>query len=231
MLCLTMFGKQPVIKMRLSVARYLAWVFPAVIKEHDVYAISNSQNYISERNLMMLLHSNYMTHPEGYYHKRGFDKVWSLVDSIHDDDLFYHVLGNEIAGIAWRQWFLGRLDKILIVYENAAEKYYWCLVAGDDLALLKFALSHMGKFKEIMYGGSMKSLIQSFHDKKREEFIRRYRLINPERADILDECRTDSECDKFLKNDKDFMKVLRQRLMDAGKFESIDYLTGADLGQ
>lgn len=96
---------------------------------------------------------------------------------------------------------------------------------------MKFALSHMGKFKEILYGGSMKSLIQSFHDKKREEYIRRYRLINPERADILDECRTDSECDKFLKNDKDFMKVLRQRLMDAGKFESIDYLTGADLGQ
>lgn len=118
-----MFGKQPVIKMRLSVARYLAWVFPVVIKEHDVYALSNGQNYISERNLMMILHSNYMNHPEGYYHKRGFDKVWSLMDSIHDDDLFYHVLGNEIAGIAWRQWFLGRLDKILIVYENAAEKY------------------------------------------------------------------------------------------------------------
>jgi len=76
----------------------------------------------------------------------------------------------------------------------------------------------------------MKSLIQSFHDKKREEFIRRYRLVNPERAAILDECKSETECDRFLRNDSEFMPVLRQRLLDAGKGDLIDQMTAADLG-
>ena len=217
--------------MRLSVVRYLQWVFPALLNTHDGYVRYDGQKYKSERDLIIVLYSNFLALPESYYRERGFDKVWALIDSIADEDLLFHELGNEVAGIAWRQGFVGRLDKILIVKENAADEYYWCLRSGSELALMKFALRYMGKFKDMIYGGSMKSLIQSFHDKKREEFIRRYRLVNPERAEILDECKTEGECDKFLKNDKEFMHVLRQRLMDVGKFESIDYLTGADLGK
>lgn len=217
--------------MRLSVVKYLQWVFPVLLRAHDGYVIYDRQKYTSERDLIVVLYSTFLVLPESHYCERGFDKVWELVESIADDDLLYQALGNEIAGIAWAQGFVGRLDKILIAKENAADEYYWSLRSGNDLALMKFALRYVGKFKDMIYGGSMKSLIQSFHDKKREEFIRRYRLVNPERANILDECKTEAECDKFLKNDKDFMKVLRQRLMDAGKFESIDYLTGADLGR
>jgi hypothetical protein len=217
--------------MRLSLVRYLQWVFPVLLRAEDGYVIYERLEYRSERDLIVVLYSNFLALPESYYRERGFYKVWALVESIADEDLLFHELGNEIAGIAWVQGFVSRLDKILIVKENAADEYYWGLSARNDLALMKFALRYMGKFKDMIYGGSMKSLIQSFHDKKREEFIRRYRVVNPERADILDECQTDSECDKFLKNDKEFMQVLRQRLMDAGKFESIDYLTGADLGK
>lgn len=217
--------------MRLSVVRYLQWVFPALLNTHDGYVRYDGQKYKSERDLIIVLYSNFLALPESYYRERGFDKVWALVDSIADEDLLFHELGNEVAGVAWRQGFVGRLDKILIAKENAADEYYWCLRSGSELALMKFALRYMGKFKDMIYGGSMKSLIQSFHDNKREEFIRRYRLVNPERAEILDECKTEGECDKFLKNDKEFMQVLRQRLMDVGKFESIDYLTGADLGK
>lgn len=217
--------------MRLSLVRYLQWVFPVMLRAEDGYVIYQRLKYRSERDLIVVLYSNFMALPESHYCEHGFDKVWALVDSIADEDLFFHELGNEIAGIAWAQGFVGRLDKILIVKENAAGEYYWSLRSGSELALMKFALRYMGKFKDMVYGGNMKSLIQSFHDKKREEFIRRYRLVNPERASILDECKTESESDKFLRDDKDFMKVLRQRLMDAGKFESIDYLTGADLGE
>lgn len=202
-----------------------------MLRAEDGYVIYQRLKYRSECDLIVVLYSNFLALPESYYRERGFDKVWALVDSIADEDLLFHELGNEIAGIAWVQGFFSKLDKILIVKENAADEYYWGLSARNDLALMKFALRYMGKFKDMIYGGNMKSLIQSFHDKKREEFIRRYRVVNPERADILDECQTDSECDKFLKNDKEFMQVLRQRLMDAGKFESIDYLTGADLGR
>lgn len=217
--------------MRLSLVRYLQWVFPVLLRAEDGYVIYERQKYSSERDLIVVLYSNFLALPESYYRDRGFDKVWALVDSIGDEDLLFHELGNEVAGIAWRLGFVSRLDKILIAKENAADEYYWCLSAVNDLAIMNFALRYMGKFKDMVYGGSMKSLIQSFHDKKREEFIRRYRLVNPERANILDECKTESECDKFLKNDKEFMQVLRQRLMDVGKFESIDYLTGADLGK
>ncbi|WP_104903720.1 hypothetical protein [Pseudomonas sp. LH1G9] len=217
--------------MRLSVVRYLQWLFPALLNTHDGYVRYDGQKYKSERDLIIVLYSNFLALPESYYRERGFDKVWALVDLIADEDLLFHELGNEVAGVAWRQGFVGRLDKILIAKENAADEYYWGLRSGSELALMKFALRYMGKFKDMIYGGSMKSLIQSFHDKKREEFIRRYRLVNPERAEILDECKTEGECDKFLKNDKEFMQVLRQRLMDVGKFESIDYLTGADLGK
>ncbi|POF92837.1 hypothetical protein [Pseudomonas putida] len=217
--------------MRLSLVRYLQWVFPVLLRAEDGHVIYERQKYRSERDLIVVLYSNFLALPEKYYRDRGFDKVWALVDSVADEDLLFHELGNEVAGIAWLQGFVSRLDKILIVKENAADEYYWSLSAVNDLALMKFALKYMGKFSGMVYGGSMKSLIQSFHDKKREEFIRRYRLVNPERAKILDECKTESECDKFLQNDKEFMKVLRQRLMDVGKFESIDYLTGADLGR
>lgn len=217
--------------MRLSLVSYLQWVFPVLLRAEDGYVIYERIKYRSERDLIVVLYSNFLALPESYYRDRGFDKVWALVDSIADEDLLFHELGNEVAGIAWRLGFMGRLDKILIAKENAADEYYWGLPAVNDLALIKFALKYMGKFADMIYGGSMKSLIQSFHDKKREEFIRRYRLVNPERANILDECKTESECDKFLRNDKDFMKVLRQRLMDVGKFESIDYLIGADLGK
>ena len=217
--------------MRLSLVRYLQWVFPVLLRAEDGYAIYDRYKYRSERDLIVVLYSNFLALPDSYYCERGFDKVWALVDSIADEDLLFHELGNEVAGIAWRQGFVGRLDRILIARENAADEYYWSLRSGSELALMKFALRYMGKFKAMIYGGSMKSLIQSFHDKKREEFIRRYRLVNPERAEILDECKTEGECDKFLKNDKGFMQVLRQRLMDVGKFESIDYLTGADLGK
>lgn len=217
--------------MRLSLVRYLQWVFPVLLRAEDGYVIYDRYKYRSERDLIVVLYSNFLALPDSYYCERGFDKVWALVDSIADEDLLFHELGNEVAGIAWRQGFVGRLDRILIARENAADEYYWSLRSGSELALMKFALRYMGKFKAMIYGGSMKSLIQSFHDKKREEFIRRYRLVNPERAEILDECKTEGECDKFLKNDKGFMQVLRQRLMDVGKFESIDYLTGADLGK
>ncbi|MBX8497799.1 hypothetical protein [Pseudomonas cichorii] len=217
--------------MRLSLARYLQWVFPVMLRAEDGYVIYERLKYRSERDLIIVLYSNFLALPENYYRDRGFDKVWALVDSIADEDVLFHELGNEVAGIAWRLGFLERLDKILIVKENAADEYYWGLSTVNDLALMKFALKYMGKFADMVCGGSMKSLIQSFHDKKREEFIRRYRLVNPERANILDECKTELECDKFLRNDKEFMQVLRQRLMNVGKFESIDYLTGADLGK
>lgn len=217
--------------MRLSLAKYLQWVFPVLLRAEDGYVIYERQKYRSERDLIVALYSNFLALPESYYRERGFDKVWDLVDTVADEDLLYHKLGNEVAGIAWEQGFVSKLDKILIVNENAADVYYWGVSAKNELALMKFALKYMGRFKDMIYGGSMKSLIQSFHDKKREEFIRRYRLVNPERADILDECQTDTECDKFLKNDKEFMQVLRRRLMAVGKFDSIDYLTGADLGK
>lgn len=217
--------------MRLSLVRYLQWVFPVSLRAEDGYVIYDRQQYRSERDLIVVLYSKFLALPESYCRGRGFDKVWALVDSIGNEDLLFHELGNEVAGIAWRLGFVGRLDKILIAKENAADEYYWALSVENDLAVIKFALKYMGKFKDMVYGGSMKSLIQSFHDKKREEFIRRYRLVNPERANILDECKTESECGKFLKNDKEFMQVLRQRLMDVGKFELIDYLTGADLGE
>ncbi|MGG5289999.1 hypothetical protein [Pseudomonas shirazensis] len=216
--------------MRLPVVKYLQWVFPVLLRAHDGHVIYDRQKYTSERDLIIVLYSNFLALPESYYRERGFDKVWALVDSIADEDLLFHELGNEIAGIAWDQGFVGRLDKILIVKENAADRYYWCLSVVDNLALIKFALHYMGKFKDMLYGGNMKSLIQSFHDKKREEFIRRYRLVNPERAAILDECKTESECDRFLRNDSEFMPVLRQRLLDAGKADLVDELTAADLG-
>lgn len=216
--------------MRLSLVRYLQWVFPALLRAEDGYVIYECQKYRSERDLIVVLYSNFLALPERYYRDRGFDKVWALVDSIGDEDLLFYELGNEVAGIAWSQGFVSRLDKILIAKENAADEYYWALSAENDLANMKFALKYMGKFADMVYGGSMKSLIQSFHDKKREEFIRRYRLVNPERADILDECQTDTECNKFLKRDPEFMDVLRHRLMSAGKGHLIDQLTAADLG-
>ncbi|WP_458730071.1 hypothetical protein [Pseudomonas brenneri] len=144
--------------MRLSVVRYLQWVFPALLNTHDGYVRYDGQKYKSERDLIIVLYSNFLALPESYYRERGFDKVWALIDSIADEDLLFHELGNEVAGIAWRQGFVGRLDKILIVKENAADEYYWCLRSGSELALMKFALRYMGKFKDMIYGGSMKSL-------------------------------------------------------------------------
>lgn len=217
--------------MPFSFVAYLAWVFPVQLKSGDDYVIYEGQAYTAERDLIVALYSNFLSLPEKYYAERGFDKVWGLVDTVADDDLLVVVLGHEIARIAWRKGVVDRLDKILIVHEDAAVEYYWCLSRGNDRALMGFAFRYMGKtFKEMVFGGSMKSLIQSFHDKKREEFMRRFRLVNPEQADILDECLNEPEVEKFLKRDAEFMPILRQRLLDSGHGAAVDFLTAGDLG-
>lgn len=217
--------------MPFSMIAYLAWVFPVQLKSREDNVIYEGQAYTSERDLIVALYSNFLSLPEKYYAERGFDRVWGLVDTVADDDLLVVMLGHEIARIAWRKGVVDRLDKILIVHEDAAVEYYWCLSRGNDRALMSFAFRYMSKtFKEMVFGGSMKSLIQSFHDKKREEFMRRFRLVNPEQADILDECLNESEVEKFLKRDAEFMPILRRRLMDKGHGAAIDHLTGGDLG-
>lgn len=217
--------------MPFSMIAYLAWVFPVQLKSREDNVIYEGQAYTSERDLIVALYSSFLSLPEKYYAERGFDRVWGLVDTVADDDLLVVMLGHEIARIAWRKGVVDRLDKILIVHEDAAVEYYWCLSRGNDRALMSFAFRYMSKtFKEMVFGGSMKSLIQSFHDKKREEFMRRFRLVNPEQADILDECLNESEVEKFLKRDAEFMPILRQRLMDKGHGAAIDHLTGGDLG-
>jgi len=134
--------------MRLSVVKYLQWVFPVLFRAHDDHVIYDRQKYTSERDLIVVLYSNFLALPESHYRERGFDKMWALVDSIADEDLLFYELGNEIARIAWAQGFVSRLDKILIVKENAADEYYWCLSIGNGLGLIKFALKYMGKFKD-----------------------------------------------------------------------------------
>lgn len=218
-------------RMSFSIISYLVWVFPVKIKYRYDNVIYKGQAYTSERDLIVALYTNYLSLPEKYYQERGFDKIWNLVNTIAGEDLLAVALGNEIAGIAWRKGVVDRLDKIVIVHEDAAAEYYWCLSRGNDRALMNFLFRYMSKtFKEMVFGGSMKSLIQSFHDKKREEFMRRFRLVNPEQADILDECLNDSEVEKFLKRDAEFMPILRQRLMDGGHGAAVDFLTAGDLG-
>lgn len=214
-----------------SVVSYLAWVFPVQIRNSGDHVIYEGKEYTSERDLIVVLYSNFLSLPKSYYADRGFDRVWELVNSIDDDDLMVVELGYDIAGLAWRLGFIDKLDKILIAHDDAAPEYYWCLSQGNDWSIMRFAYRYIHKaFKHMVFGGTMKSLIQSFHEKKREEFIRRFRLINPQQAEILDECLSESEVEKFLKRDAEFMPVLRQRLMDKGHGASIDSLTAGDLG-
>lgn len=214
-----------------SVVSYLEWVFPVQLQSTEHCVIFDNKEYILERDLIVALYSNFMMLPESYYAEREFDKIWGLVNSIADDDLLFHALGAEIAGLAWRRGFASKLNRILIAHDNAALEYFWCVSHGYDRSIFNFAFRYISaEFKQMVFGGSMKSLIQNFHDKKREEFIRRFRLINPEQADILDECLSESEVEKFLKRDADFMPILRQRLMDKGHGAAIDHLTGGDLG-
>lgn len=214
-----------------SVVSYFAWVFPVQIRNNGDHVIYEGQKYTSERDLIVVLYSNFLSLPKSYYAGRGFDSVWELVNSIADDDAMVVELGYEIAGFAWRLGFINKLDKILIAHDYAAPEYYWCLSQGSDRAILNFAYKYIHRaFKDMVYGGSMKSLIQSFHEKKRDEFMRRFSLINPQQAEILDECLSESEVEKFLKRDAEFMPVLRQRLMEKGHGAAIDHLTGGDLG-
>ncbi|MBC7204788.1 MAG: hypothetical protein H5U29_14985, partial [Pusillimonas sp.] len=83
--------------MRLSLVRYLQWVFPVMLRTEDGYVIYERHKYRSERDLIVVLYSNFLALPESYYRDRGFDKVWALVDSVADEDLLFHELGNEVA--------------------------------------------------------------------------------------------------------------------------------------
>ena len=214
-----------------SVVSYLKWVFPVQLQSTDNFVIFDNKQYTLERDLIVALYSNFLSLPKSYYADRGFDKVWELVNSIADDDAMMAAVVYEIAGLAWKFGFINKLEKILIAHDDAATEYYWCVSQGSDRAILNFAYKYIHRaFKEMVFGGSMKSLIQSFHEKKREEFMRRFRLINPQQAEILDECLSESEVEKFLKRDAEFMPVLRQRLMDKGHGAAIDHLTGGDLG-
>lgn len=214
-----------------SIVSYLEWVFPVQITNNGDHVIYEGQKYTSERDLIVVLYSNFLSLPKSYYADRGFDRAWEIVNCISGDELMLVELGYEIAGLAWKLGFINKLEKILIAHDDAAPEYYWCLSRGSDPAILNFACKYIHRaFKDMVYGGSMKSLIQSFHDKKREEFMRRFRLINPQQAEILDECLSESEVEKFLKRDAEFMPVLRQRLMDKGHGAAIDHLTGGDLG-
>jgi len=214
-----------------SIVSYLAWVFPVQIRSFEGYVVYEGQEYTSERDLIVVLYSNFLSLPASYYKDRGFDRVWEVVNGIADDDVMIVELGYEIAELAWKLGFLGKIGKILIAHADAAPEYYWCVSQGNELAMLNFALKYIHKaFKDMVFGGSMKSLIQSFHEKKREEFMRRFRLINPQQAEILDECLSESEVERFLKRDAEFMPVLRQRLMDKGRGAAIDHITGGDLG-
>lgn len=76
--------------MRLSVVKYLQWVFPALLRARDDYVSYDRQKYRSERDLIVVLYSSFLALPESYYRERGFDKVWALVDSIADEDLLFH---------------------------------------------------------------------------------------------------------------------------------------------
>lgn len=72
--------------MRLSVVRYLQWVFPALLNAHDGYVRYDGQKYKSERDLIISFYSNFLALPEKYYAERGFGKVWGLVNIVADDD-------------------------------------------------------------------------------------------------------------------------------------------------
>lgn len=214
-----------------SVITYLQWVFPVSISSHGRHAVLEGVKYTSERDIIIALYSKFMLLPVKYYEDRGFDKVWGVVSSVADEDEFLADLESVIAEIAWGKGFVGRVDRILVAYDNAAYEYYWIMSCGNYRSLAKFALKHMGKaFNQMVFGGNVKSLIESFHEKKREEFMRRFELIRPQQAKVLRECLSDKEVERFLKKDPDFMLELRKRLTEKGDSESLDYLFGADLG-
>ncbi|WP_312593872.1 hypothetical protein [Stutzerimonas nitrititolerans] len=76
----------------------------------------------------------------------------------------------------------------------------------------------------------MKSLIERFHEKKREEFIRRFEMVEPEKAAYIRECKNEKEVELYLTGDQEFLKQFRERLHKAGKHDLVDGLFAGDLG-
>lgn len=214
-----------------GVTNYLRWVFPVVLDDNEGIVSFDSKEYDHERALIIDLCSKYSYLPEEYFGERGFNRVWDVVKSIADDDQFCIELYSVCAGIAFTKGFLNRFDRVIIADEAVASRFYWLSGAGGHLEfVMAFYEFTPDQFKEIYWGGAMKSLIEQFHDKKREDFIKRFEQINPDKAALLRECQSEKEVELLLKEDSEFIQKFRARLFEQGKHALVDKLFSKDLG-
>lgn len=216
-----------------GVINYLKWAFPAEIIEDDDGNVSFDNNkYDHERALIVDLYSKYSYLPEQYFGERRFYRVWDVVHSTTgDDDEFCSQLYRLCADIGFEHGFLDRFDRIIIADEAAAAKFYWLSGFGSSLELGRAFFEHTPlQFRSMFLGGSMKSLIEKFHERKRDDFIQRFEKVNPKAAAFIRECRTEKEVELFLKQDSKFLDEFRERLHKEGKGSLVDGLFGIDLG-
>lgn len=218
--------------MNWSVIKYLEWVFPAAIYSQEDHVTFENVRFDDPRDLITILYSKYLYFPDSYFEEKGFGEVWEVVQGSAGGEEFEELLVNEIAGIAFDVGFMQRFTRIIVGHENAAAQFYWAIVMRRGLALWSTIYRYVGTDYSIMIKGgtNLKSLIERFHEKKREEFIRRFEMVEPEKAAYIRECKNEKEVELYLTGDKEFLKQFRERLSKAGKHDLVDGLFAGDLG-
>lgn len=214
-----------------GVLNYLRWVFPVTLAENEGVVTFDGKEYDHERDLITTLYSKFSYLPEKYFGDRRFYRVWDVVHSTADDCDFCNQLYRLCADIGYERGFLDRFDRVIIADEAVAARFYWLSGFGSSLEMGRAFFEHTPEqFKAMFWGGGMKSLIEKFHEKKRDDFIQRFEKQNPLVAEYLRECKTEKEVELFLKKDGKFLDEFRERLNKAGKMKLVDGLFAIDLG-
>jgi hypothetical protein len=218
--------------MNWSVIKYLEWVFPVAIHSYEDCVTFEGVRFDDPRDLIAILYSKFLYLPALYFEEKQFGKVWEVVQGSAEGEKFDDLLVNTIAEIAFEVGFVSRFTRIVVGHDGAASEFYWLLVFNKQVAFWRAVYRYVGtQFSFMIKGGcNLKSLIERFHEKKREEFIRRFEMVEPEKAAFIRECLNEKEVELYLTSDPDFLKLFRERLHKAGKHDLVDGLFAGDLG-
>ncbi|KJZ67260.1 hypothetical protein [Pseudomonas fluorescens] len=210
---------------------YLCWVFPVDFKLSGENVIYNGTLYSDSRELFRRLYEDHKFLGDKYYNTRCICNIKKLSEVCQDEDDFICKARREIALIAFYLGFEVRIKRIFLVMDDELNDWYYYLVVSDVNKLRLIVLKYVtDTYKRLLNIPDLVSIMKSFVERHRDEFIKRFEQQQPELAEILKELDWPNERDKFFGGDSEFKQELLERLNAKGKGHLLEHFLGKDLG-
>jgi hypothetical protein len=187
--------------------------------------------YSDSRELFRKLCEDHIYLGEKYFSSRNIYDIIKLSEVCRDEDDFIWKARREITSLAFCLGFEVRIKRIFLVMDDELNDWYYYLVVNDINGLRLIVLKYVtDTYKRLLNTSDLVSIMKSFVERHRDEFIKRFEQQQPELAEILRELDWPNERDKFLSGDSEFKQELLERLNAKGKGHLLEHFLGKELG-